>query len=323
MKYHLYLLACVSTLIFSHLFLIHLTQFHLAKQFIQKPILISGVIDSIPIKKPHAEQFQFHANTIEHKKISAEFLLSFYHTHHPLEVGQRWQFIATLKPPIGSHNPGGFDYADFLKSKNISATGFINPRHMPHFMGTNHIYFLAQFREHIRDEIKNVIPDHAISAFISALCVGLRDGLTERDWQVFQKTGTNHLVAIAGLHIGFVAALFYFVTNLVWRLSEKTMLIIPAQRAASVGGLIGALCYTTLSGFAIPAERASIMLFFLLLGNITGIQLSIWRRLFFAAAIILILFPLDLSDSSFWMSFISIGILAWVLTGRCHASHGA
>jgi competence protein ComEC len=45
-------------------------------------------------------------------------------------------------------------------------------------------------------------------------------------------------------------------------------------------------------------------------------KISTWRRLFFAAIIILIINPFDIIDASFWLSFMSIFILTWVMSGR-------
>ena len=100
------------------------------------------------------------------------------------------------------------------------------------------------------------------------------------------------------------------------------MLFLPATRAAEIAALLGAFSYSALSGFAIPAQRASIMLFCFLMGNIFCRPLSMWRRLFLAASIVLILNPFNLIDMSFWLSFLSISILAWVLTARLQSEKG-
>lgn len=137
-------------------------------------------------------------------------LISWYSHPPKLHIGERWEFSVKLKPPIGSHNPGGFDYSQFLLSQGISATGFVNvPNVHNKLLGRDDFYVLQVFREKFKN-ISTAIHNQTLAAFVSALCVGLRDGLTESDWQVFQKTGTNHLVAIAGLHIGFVVATIYF-----------------------------------------------------------------------------------------------------------------
>ena len=48
-------------------------------------------------------------------------------------------------------------------------------------------------------------PDAAV--LIRALALGERSGFDDRHWQVLQRTGTSHLVAVSGLHIGMIAAM--------------------------------------------------------------------------------------------------------------------
>lgn len=320
MKKNFYLLVIALLLALTHFIFITLIQFHLPHAFMTKPVQVEGVIDSIPVKKFHGYRFQLHVEKFDHHQVATEFLITWYQHAVSPKIGERWRLLVKLKPPIGSHNPDGFDYAEYLKSKGITATGYVITRTSHQLLGVEK-YVIARFREHIQHEISGVIQDHAIAAFITALCVGLRDGLTQADWQIFQKTGTNHLVAIAGLHIGFVASIFYLFVSKLWRLSESTMLLIPATRAAAIGALCSAIAYTALSGFAIPAQRASIMLSFLLIATIVGLRISLFRRLFFAAGIIIILFPLDVMDASFWLSMMSIAVLAWVLSGRVQSQH--
>ena len=300
-----------------HLIFIKCTAWKLPVSQIQKTLLIQGIIYSVPEKKFHGVKFEFKVDRFKSKKIKSTMLISWYSHPPKLHIGERWEFSVKLKPPIGSHNPGGFDYSQFLLSQGISATGFVNvPNVHNKLLGRDDFYALQVFREKIQKNISTAIHNQTLAAFVSALCVGLRDGLTESDWQVFQKTGTNHLVAIAGLHIGFVVATVYFLANKLCRLFPRLLLIIPAARFAEIIALLSALAYSALSGFAIPAQRASIMLFFLMMGSIFCRRISIWRRLFFSASIILILNPFDLFEASFCLSFMSICFLSWIMMGR-------
>lgn len=274
-------ITIVSLCILLHFVFIKINQFHLSKTLIQKKVQIQGVIDSIPQHKFHGLRFQFHVQKIQHQKISTHFLISWYSYAPKLQIGQRWDLTVTLKPPIGTHNPGGFDYEEYLLSHGITATGYVVTRRAHNkLLGNNHAYFLAVFRQKVEKQIDDAIYNPTRAAFISALCVGLRDGLTQSDWQVFQKTGTNHLVAIAGLHIGFVFACIYFLTKYVWRLFPRLLLMIPASRAAEIASLIAAISYAALSGFAIPAQRASIMLCCFMIAQLFYRKISIGRRLF-------------------------------------------
>lgn len=321
MKNNFLLLFIVFLIILTHFLILIDMRWQLPDSQIQKNQLIQGVIDSVPEKKFHGLQFVFKTQVINNDKVTTKILLSWYSRPAILHIGQHWQLQVKLKPPIGSQNPGGFDYAQFLTSHGITATGYVVGYAQNILLGDSVFSVLQLFREHIQTTISHSIHSQTLAAFISALCVGLRAGLTEANWQVLQKTGTNHLVAIAGLHIGFVAALFYFLINKCYRLFPKLLLLMPAQRVAEIAALLSAIGYSALSGFAIPAQRASIMLFFLLIGNIFYKKISIVRRLFFAASMILVLNPYAVIDSSFWLSFLSLFFLSLIITGRLQSEN--
>lgn len=330
---HIVLVFLILSIAFHFLWLKKYT-WQLPAVLIQQPVLIQGVIASVPEKKFYGVRFLFQAEKISSmeaasdripradeesylKKNSTTFLISWYQHPPILKPGQVWQLIVTLKPPIGLHNPGGFDYQAFLKSHHIAATGYVMTRFDQNkLLNHNHFYFLDLLREKIRNQIFQAIHNPTIAAFVSALCVGLRDELTESDWRVLQNTGTNHLVAIAGLHIGFVVSSIYFFVNYFARLFPRVLLMIPASTIAEIAALISAVGYTALSGFAIPAERASIMLFCLIITRLCYVNVTLWQRLFFAAMIILLLNPFCVIDMSFWLSFSSIAILVWTMSAR-------
>jgi competence protein ComEC len=303
-------------LIILHWLWISVTRWQLPVSIIQQSVLIDGVISSIPQKKFRGESFVFHVNQFNHQKTNTRFLIAWYRHPSQLQVGQHWQFFVKLKPPIGSQNPGGFNYADFLIHQGISATGYVVAQDQNQLLSEKKLFLIDRLREKIQQHISAAIANHTIAAFICALCVGLRDGLTQSDWQVFQKTGTNHLVAIAGLHIGFVVAAIYFLIDKIVRLFPRLLLRMPASQIAQIAALCAAILYSALSGFAIPAQRASIMLFILMISNIIFRNVSMWYRWFFAMMIILMVNPYDYGDASFWLSFISVGLLVWVMSDR-------
>ncbi len=319
MKNNLILLLLFSSLILSHFIFIKINRWHMPREFDHKNVLIQGVIDTVPENKYHGLRFQFHALTFNHQTISTLFLITWYGHPPKLQVGQQWQFTVRLKPSQDAPHFKHFNYARYLLAHGITATGYVVGRHHQ-LLSEKKAYFLSVFRQKIENQISHAIHDPTLTAFVSALCVGLRDGLTPNDWQVFQKTGTNHLVAIAGLHIGFVTGAFYFLTQCLMRLFPRLLLISPASTIAKIAALIVGSIYAALSGFAIPAQRALIMLFCFMISNFFCRHLSVTRRWFFAIGIILILNPYDLIDASFWLSFISIAILAWVMSSRLRAS---
>lgn len=315
-KTDLSLLFIVAILILAHVAYLDLNTWRLPKLWIQKPLHISGKIISVPVAKFHGEQFQFKTSCINHRNIKAKLLLRWYQKPPPLMAGEKWRFTASLKPPVGTHNPGGFDYAAYLRHQGIVATGTV---HQGNKLQKAAWPNLNALRQKIQHNIARVVKNPTLAAFVSALSVGLRAGLTQQDWQIFQKTGTNHLIAIAGLHIGFVAAIFYWLGNFLWRRSSRLLLFYPAQKAAEILAFLGAFLYALLSGFALPAERTILMLFCFLLATLLDRSASLWRRLIFAICVILLIDPFSIFDSSFWLSVASLFWIGWVLSGRLKA----
>ena len=115
----------------------------------------------------------------------------------------------------------------------------------------------------IRNKIREVFPTNTLAGFIPALAIGDRSGLSDAQWQVLTATGTNHLIAISGLHIGLVAGLVYLLMLPVWGSLRLFMPApvgnIPAIRLAAAGAMFAALVYALLAGFSLPTQRALVM----------------------------------------------------------------
>lgn len=116
-----------------------------------------------------------------------------------------------LKRPHGFANPGSFDYEAYLFSHRIGATGYVvsseNNRLLNH---ARYHQLLNRWRGRIQNKIIQLTQDQSLWQLLPALVVGSRQFVTAEQWTVLQQTGTNHLIAIAGLHIGLVAGFIFF-----------------------------------------------------------------------------------------------------------------
>ena len=74
---------------------------------------------------------------------------------------------------------------------------------------------------------------------LAALAIADRRGLLKRDKDILSGTGTGHLLAISGLHIG-LASLFAYVL-IRWMLPVYFMKRCPAQHIALAGGVVASL----------------------------------------------------------------------------------
>ncbi len=232
------------------------------------------------------------------------------------QAGERWSLTVRLKRPHGFANPGGFDYEQWLFQQGIRATGYVR--------GEDHLRLgedgagsaLLRLRARIREEIRRGVPEEERAALLSALVIGDRSGISREAWQAFTRSGTNHLIAISGLHIGMVAGLVYFLVSGVWRRLPGLSLRLPAQQAGAVGAMIAAAGYAALAGFAIPTQRALIMLAVLFVALLLKRVSRPFHSLALALFLVLLLDPVAVLSVGFWLSFAAVAAILYGMAGR-------
>src|SRR5262249_12179827 len=85
---------------------------------------------------------------------------------------------------------------------------------------------------------------------------------------LFNRTGVTHLMSISGLHVTMVSGLFAWLAAFLWRRSPALLLRLPARKVGAIAAIFGALGYTLVSGFAVPAQRTFWM--------VTVVALALW-----------------------------------------------
>ena len=144
---------------------------------------------------------------------------------------------------------------------------------------------------------------------IVALAIGDQQAIPPDQWQVFTRTRVNHLMSISGLHITMVASMLFLLVLRLWRRSETLVLNLPAVRAAIVCGLVVALSYAALSGFAVPAQRTVYMLAVVAVALWSGWTASSTAVLAAAAALVVVLDPMAVISPGFWLSFGAVAVI--------------
>ncbi|HLF66042.1 MAG TPA: DNA internalization-related competence protein ComEC/Rec2, partial [Gammaproteobacteria bacterium] len=256
----------------------------------------------------------YEANSISFLFASDEFgslHLNWYRSAPEIKKGQTWQLSVRLKRPRSYKNPGGFDYARHLFFKRTHAKGYIDTR------GENKLLAApsrssGNIRLEIAKQIDQQLAQRPSAALIKGLAVGIRDTMSDEAWELLQKTGTSHLLAISGLHIGLVSGLIFFLIRHCWALLPRLPLWVPAPVVAAWAAMIAALGYAALAGFAIPTQRAVIMIVVCMLCKITRYQFKSSHVLMFAGTVVVLLDPFALLSASFWLSFLAVSLLIYL-----------
>jgi len=284
-------------------------------------ITVTGQIVSIPQNSSQRSRFDFLIDAVDDIPTDwrGKVRLSWYYPKQPLQAGQRWRMKIKLKPAHGFANPGGFDYETWLFRQSISATGYVRDVSSADLLGQ--ATTLHQLRQSLSESIRQALPDSRHSALLIALATGDKQYIEARQWQVMTRTGTVHLMAISGLHIGLIYGLFFWLGRMLWRLSSRLCLLRPAQDVAVVTGLIAAIGYAAMAGFSIPTQRALIMLMVVATALLSRRMTSPLDVLQLALLIVLLLDPLAILSVGFWLSFAAVAVILLTLDRSQEDSH--
>jgi competence protein ComEC len=289
----------------------------LPKNLEGQTIQISGYIAAIPNQSAHRTAFLFKLKKIQAHPVNAFIKLSWQNAPIKLHAGEQWQFKVRLKRIHGLMNPGGFDYEAWAFQEGIRASGYIVASGENQLLSHHwYHYSLHQLRQKLLEKIEMNLPLSNTSAWISALALGERQNISAEKWEVLRKTGTNHLMAIAGLHIGFMAGFIFFLVEWSWCRIPPFTLRFPAQYAGALGALGIALIYSAMAGFSIPTQRACIMLSIVLVMLLMRRVSIAWHSWCMAMLCVLVLNPLSVLTESFWLSFGSVALIIYGVSSR-------
>lgn len=231
-----------------------------------------------------------------------------------IRSGERWQLRLRLKPPRGFVNPDGFDYQLWLLRQGIDAAGYVrvddaNRRLERARSG------LGYWRQGLRLWLLETSTSERADLLL-ALLIGDRSMIGAEQWRKLQQTGTNHLVAISGLHVGFIALLGYMVGLSLGRLLNLLWHRLPSSLPGHLLAAGLAFGYSALAGFSLPTQRALIMVLVVQWAAVRRRSVRPRDVLLIALLGVVLMDPLASFDLGFWLSFSAVAILLFAFGGR-------
>lgn len=228
-------------------------------------------------------------------KASGKLLVYFpYRYRRAIFPGQAINLVdARIEALPEPRNPGQFDYGAFLRWRGVVAQCKINDSLKvivqtapPVFSLENRLFYPLR-RQLIRKIEWYFSPD--ASGFLKALLLGVREDLDGEVIEDFQKAGVMHVLAISGLHVGFVALIFYVLLSFFPIYFKRRNILV----------IILLVFYMFLTGSNPPVVRATLMAAFYFLAINLERKGAVYNYLFAAAFIILLFQPQQL----FWVGF--------------------
>ena len=271
------------------------------------------VLRVVDFPRRTGNSISFLAQPLGDRRIPPRLRISWYGAPESPVIGEVWQFEVRLRRPRGTSNPGVFDYEAWLFRQRIGATGYVvsGPRNMRlASAGSGHV---SRLRQRIVRRIDEVIEDQQTAAVVAAISVGARHGITPQQWLGYSRSGTSHLMAISGLHVGLAASAAWFIAATVCALLRSRGNHLKVAWAASI---VIAACYASLSGFAVPGQRATLMLLLLAIAMLRSRDSRPVAILAAACFLVTLLDPLATLAPGFQLSFAAVMLLLWFARRR-------
>lgn len=231
-------------------------------------------------------------------------------TGGPLALGAMIKGRARLLPPSGPALAGLNDFAFDAYFAGNGAIGFFYgaPEAIsPIGDQTRTVYQqlrlkLEDLRNRISARIRAVLPGDT-GAFAASMVTDDRRAISKETTEALRLAGLSHIVAISGLNMALAAGIFFVGIRALLSLSQDVAHRYPIKKIAAAGALITVTGYYLISGFAVSAERAYLMMAIMLTAAIWGRPAISLRNVVLSAIIIIVLSPSAIMGPGFQMSY--------------------
>jgi competence protein ComEC len=223
-----------------------------------------------------------------------------------VRAGGRVEILARAHLVRNFGDPGAFDYREALQQQGIDLTATLrNAALMRDLPGPapKLSHYLARLRGHLLNELDDLLaPSEDRAAIARAMLLGDRGFLDSQAAESFRETGVFHVLVVAGLHTGVLAAFLFWA-------GMKLRMPIPARALLTVAALG---LYVALIEDRAPIARAALMAAIYLFARMLFRRVALLNAVGLAAVVILLLRPSEITQASFQLTFLAAGIIAGI-----------
>jgi competence protein ComEC len=196
-----------------------------------------------------------------------------------------------------------FDYKGYLAHQGIyTIMSYPHIEVLGEGQGFKPLAWIYTLRGNMARVLAEVLPEPQ-AALAQGILLGMRGNIPADLNEDFVRSGTAHLLAISGLHIGIMAGILLGVG--LWLFGRKHYLYVWLA--------LGAIWfYTVITGMNPPVVRGAIMASLFLIAEALGRQRSAVAALTLAAAVMVGISPYILGDASFQLSFLAMAGLIFI-----------
>jgi competence protein ComEC len=204
-----------------------------------------------------------------------------------------------ISPP---QNPDEFDYREYLRRKKIFATSFVNAENAVRTdSGQINFYkkFIFNLQKYSLETLQNARLKSDELGVALALLTGNKQYLEDELRDSYTNSGTVHLLAVSGLHVGIV----FMILNFVLRFMDR------AKKLRLLKGLIilvSLWIYASIAGLASSIVRASLMFSVFVIADMLNKSKSTYNNIAFSCFIMCLVNPYVIFDTGFQLSYLAV-----------------
>ncbi len=278
------------------------------KPYLGKEVSLQGYIHQVESVSSESVSFLFRAETVSISGSADEPLPALLRIHVwrssidlSSSYGRRLELNGLIAAPARLTAPGGFDYASYLETLGAGAVMSLKGSDVKELSdyGGSKLLRAAEFaRINIRRGLDRHLPERE-ALLAQGLLLGTWQQMPAETVFAYRTLGIAHLLAVSGLHVGFVAAFIMFIVHLVFRRNET-----PVALALVILFVCG---YAILTGGRAPVWRAALTVCMALFARRLGRETEGMQGLAAAALLLLFFRPHWLFSLSFQFSFLATG----------------
>jgi competence protein ComEC len=272
-----------------------------------------GRLRSDPLTLPWGMRYEISLDEVDSSAgitpVAGGLRLTFYGAEsassvpQPARAGDRIEVLARARPVYNFGDPGSFDFRGYLARQNIQLQGSLRNGQLLTIVDHPRLTLFdrsARLRGRFLSSLNELFasrPDEG--ALARAMLLGDRT-FVERDRVVdFQKTGVYHVLVLAGLHVGALAAFFLWAGRRL-RLSQLQRILLT---------LLALAAYASIVEDRPPILRAVLMAAVFLTAKLIYRQMDLINVAAVSALVILAARPSEITDASFLLSFSAVATI--------------
>lgn len=258
---------------------------------------IVGTIISNPMDKQYKNQYILKVEKINENKSykNTNLQLNVKKEEKLLSYGDKIIIKGNFEEASSARNEGGFDYKQYLKSKNVYGIISVDKKDIK-LIKKNNVNVIDLLANKVSNSMKIKIEQNLsneTSKLLSGILIGNKNNLQKEIQEDFRNSSLSHVLAISGMHVSYIMLGITFVINKM-KFNKKISKIIT---------IFILLFFIILTGKTASVTRACFMSSYIILASLFHKKAHVLASISISLLIILIINPYLILDIGLQLSY--------------------